>query len=182
VAGGIGNANFARYVNADLDPKLAADLEVLYALSYLREHRSITGALLAPGIQRSPADAQRTLDTMTEAGLVQSSRRTTRKHFPRYSLAPDVLGALGRAVAYFRPDADGIDKKIAEHVTEYGFITNQTLRRLFDLGVYPARDLLRDLQSRGVLRKLDEKGGGPGVRYGPGPKFPAGRRNRISTR
>ncbi|HWB36454.1 MAG TPA: hypothetical protein VHA75_10570, partial [Rugosimonospora sp.] len=85
-------------------------------------------------------------------------------------------------VAYRRRDAADIDQKIVDHVSEYGYITNQTLRRLFDLGVYPARDLLRDLQERGVLRKLDEKAGGPGIRYGRGPNFPArrGRRRRSA--
>jgi ATP-dependent DNA helicase RecG len=180
VAGGIGNDAFARYVNAELDPKLAADLEILYALSYLREHRSLNGDMLALGIQRSPAEAQQTLERMTDAELVEPSRRTARKVFPNYALAPSVLAALGRAVVYHRRDADGIDQKIVEHVTEYGYITNQTLRRLFDLGVYPARDLLRHLQERGVLRKLDEKGGGPGIRYGPGPDFPAHRGRRVA--
>lgn len=182
VEGGTGDDAFARYVNADLDPRLAADLEVLYTLSYLRTHRSVNGETVAPGIQRSPAEAQQTLDRMAEAELVEPSRRTVRKPFPNYALAPIVLAALGRAVAYRRRDAADIDQKIVDHVSEYGYITNQTLRRLFDLGVYPARDLLRDLQERGVLRKLDEKAGGPGIRYGRGPNFPArrGRRRRSA--
>jgi ATP-dependent DNA helicase RecG len=65
-----------------------------------------------------------------------------------------------------------MDQKVVDHVREYGFITNQTLRRMFDLTVYPARDLLRDMQTRGLLRKLDDKTAGPGVRYGPGDAFP----------
>jgi ATP-dependent DNA helicase RecG len=61
---------------------------------------------------------------------------------------------------------------------ECGFVTNQTLRRMFDLTVYPARHLLRDLQDRGLLSKLDDKTAGPGVRYGPGASFPDAARRR----
>jgi len=42
-------------------------------------------------------------------------------------------------------------------VNEYGHITNQTLWRLFDLNVYQARDLLRDMQTRQLLTKIDDK-------------------------
>ena len=170
--GGTGNDAFTRYVGAELEPDLAADIEVLLALDYLREHRSITAAALAPRIQRSPAEAQGTLDRTAHAGLVEPSRRTARRPFPTYSLAPAALSGLGRSVTYHRRGADGMDQKVVDHVREYGFITNQTLRRMFDLTVYPARDLLRDMQARGLLRKLDDKTAGPGVRYGPGDAFP----------
>jgi ATP-dependent DNA helicase RecG len=58
-----------------------------------------------------------------------------------------------------------------EHVREYGFITNRTIQRMFDLHVYAARDLISDLRGRGILEKLGDAKGGPGVRYGPGSKF-----------
>jgi ATP-dependent DNA helicase RecG len=181
LAGGTGNESFTRFVSTELSPALAADLEVLLALDHLRYHRTLRAEDLAPRIQRSPHEAQATLERMAHAGLLETSRRTARRPFPTYSLAPSTLSGLGRSVTYHRRSADGIDQKIIEHVREYGFITNQTLRRLFDVGLYPARDLLRDLQARGILSKLDDKTAGPGVRYGPGPNFPGRRRRTLGS-
>jgi len=170
--GGTGNEPFTRFVSTELDRALAADLEILLALDHLRYQRTLTAEELAPRIQRAPAEAQATLERMAHAGLIEPSRRTARRPFPSYSLTPQALSGLGRSVTYHRRTTAGIDLKVVEHVREYGFVTNQTLRRLFDLNVFPARDLLRDLQARGILRKLDDKTAGPGVRYGPGPEFP----------
>jgi len=69
-----------------------------------------------------------------------------------------------------------MDEKVIEHVREYGFVTNRTLQRLFDRDLYAARNLLYDLRERGLLEKIGTARGGPGVRYGPGPKFPKQRR------
>jgi len=54
-------------------------------------------------------------------------------------------------------------------------VTSPTLQRMFDIGVFPARDLLRELQARGILTKLDNRMGGTGIRYGPGDTFPTRR-------
>ena len=177
--GGTGNDAFTRYVSTELDPGLASDIEILLALDHLRDHRSVSAPALAPRVQRSPVEAQAVLDRMAHAALVEPSRRTARRPFPTYALSASTLSALGRSVGYHRRGTDDIDQKVVEHVREYGFVTNQTLRRMFDLTVYPARDLLRDLQGRGLLTKLDDKTAGPGVRYGPGAAFPGppGRRS-----
>jgi ATP-dependent DNA helicase RecG len=78
---------------------------------------------------------------------------------------------LSRAVTYQRRTLDQIDTKVIEHVREYGFITNRTLQRTFDMHVYAARDLLTDLRRREILEEGKARGG-PGVRSGPGPRFP----------
>lgn len=170
--GGAGDESFTRFVSAELDETMATNLEVLLALDHLRYHKTLRADQLAPRIQRAPAEAESKLERMAHAGLVEPSRRTARRPFPTYSLTAKTLSGLGRSVTYYRPTNTGIDRKVVEHVREYGFVTNQTLRRLFDLNVFPARDLLRDLQTRGILSKLDDKTAGPGVRYGPGPAFP----------
>ena len=126
---------------------------------------------LSPRIQRSVSEAQTVLERMVNAGLIEPSRRSARRPFPTYSLAATSLVGMGRAVTYHRRGTDEIDQKVIQHVNEYGHITNQTLRRLFDLHVYQARDLLRDMQTRELLSKIDDKTAGPGVRYGPGPRF-----------
>ena len=171
IRGGIGNETFARFVNTELDPVQAGDLEVLLGLSALRGNKTLSAEGLAPRIQRSPSEAQAVLDRMVNAGLIEPSRRSARRPFPTYSLAASSLAGMGRAVTYHRRGADGIDQKVIQHVMEYGHITNQTLRRIFDLNVYQARDLLRDMQTRELLSKIDEKTAGPGIRYGPGTKF-----------
>lgn len=169
--GGIGNESFARFVNIELDPIQGGDLEVLLGLSALRGKKTLSAEGLAPKIQRSTSEAQTVLERMAHAGLIEPSRRSARRSFPTYSLTASSLAGMGRAVTYHRRGADEVDQKVAQHVIEYGHITNQTLRRLFDLNVYQARDLLKDMQMRALLSKIDDKTAGPGVRYGPGLKF-----------
>ncbi len=59
-----------------------------------------------------------------------------------------------------------------EHVREYGYVTNRTLQRMFDVTMFGARDMLADLRRRGVLCKIGDAHGGTGARYGPGEAFP----------
>lgn len=173
VEGGTGDDAFVRYLSTELEPDWAADVDILLALTHLRTRRSVDAHVLAGLIQRPPAEAQTVLERMAHRGLIEPSRRTARRPFPSYSLTPATLAVLGRAVRYHQRKPDGADQKVVEHVREYGHITNQTLRRIFDLDVYAARDLLRDLQRRGILAKLDEHARGPGVRYGRGTQFPS---------
>ena len=46
-------------------------------------------------------------------------------------------------------------------------MSNRTLQRLFNLSMFGARDLLRDLQRRGIIVKLSAATSGSGVVYGP---------------
>ncbi|MEO8571963.1 MAG: ATP-binding protein [Chloroflexota bacterium] len=173
VPGGTGNDAFARSV-AELDPGLAGDVDVLLALSQLRDARNIDAVRLAATAQRSTSEAQGVLERMTHAKLLEPTVRTASRALPTYVLTGLTLASLGRAVRYHVRRADETDRKVADHIREYGHVTNQTLRRLFDLDVAGARDLLRALQVRGLLVKLDQGRGGPGIRYGPGPKMQLG--------
>ena len=172
VPGGAGNDAFARFV-AGLDSALGRDVDALLALSRLREQRSIDAKELSGAVQRSYVDAQSVLERLAHGGLLDPTRKTARRDFPSYALTSDALTGLGRAVRYHFRRTDEADKKVAAHVREYGHVTNQTLRRLFDIDVFAARDLLRDLQQRQVLRKLDPARAGRGIRYGPGARLPA---------
>ncbi|GGH46885.1 RNA-binding domain-containing protein [Microbacterium album] len=173
VPGGAGNDAFARYVNGHLPDALAGDIEVLLVLDALCNQRAAQAEAIAPLLQRSVAEAQSTLERMRASGLLEPTRRTASRAFPNYVLASSTLTGLGLAVTYHRRNADDADDKVIEHIREYGYITNQTLRRLFDLEMFPARDMLRDLQARAVIVKLEGQARGPGVRYGRGPKFPS---------
>jgi ATP-dependent DNA helicase RecG len=172
-SGGIGNDAFVRFI-AELPESLARDVDVLLALSMLRTSRSISARELSSDIQRSILEAQTVLARLAadDVGLLEPTRRTARRPLPSYRLRPEALAALSRAVSYQRRTLDQIDAKVIEHVREYGFITNRTLQRTFDMHVFAARDLLTDLRRREILEKQGEARGGPGVRYGPGSNFP----------
>lgn len=173
VRGGTGNDAFARLV-AELEPELGGDVDVLLAISHLRDARNIDAARLAVIAQRSTSETQGVLERLAHARLVEPTARTASRALPTYVLTGHTLASLGRAVRYHVRRADETDRKVADHIREYEHVTNQTLRRMFDLDVAGARDLLRALQQRGVLVKLDQGRGGPGIRYGRGPKMPSG--------
>jgi ATP-dependent DNA helicase RecG len=117
---------------------------------------------VAGAIQRAPAEAQDVLGRLADDawGLLEPTRRTLRKPFPSYRLRNEPLAALARAASYRRRTLDQLDAKVVEHVSEYGFITNRTMQRLFDRDVYTARNMLTDLRDRGMLEKLGEARGG----------------------
>lgn len=164
--GGQGNKSFVRYV-ADLPDGLGRDVDVLLALSALRQRRTIDAIRLADVIQRSPAEAQRILQRMTDERVAEPTRRTAQHPTPTYRLRPEAVAGLARALRYHRRQLDGSDDKVLEHIREYGYVTNRTVQRLFDVDVYRARNLLADLRTRGLIAKIGDARGGPGVRYGP---------------
>lgn len=164
--GGTGNKSFVRYV-ADLPDSLGRDVDVLLALSVLRRRRSIDAMALAEVIQRSPAEAQRILQRMTEERVAEPTRRTAHHPTPTYRLSPEAVAGLARALAYHRRQLDASDDKILEQIREYGYVTNRTVQRMFDIDVYRARNLLADMRSRRLISKIGDARGGPGVRYGP---------------
>jgi ATP-dependent DNA helicase RecG len=177
IDGGRGNDAFARFV-AGLSAERQGDLDVLIVLSLLCQRRTIGPALLAGSLQRPVAEAQQVLTRLAsdEHSLVEPTKRGG-----TYRLTSDALVGLGRAVRYHAAIAGDFDDKVADHVREYGTITNRTLQRLFDLNVYAARDALRDLQQRGVLEKVSAATAGPGVQYAAGPNMPKARRARRAT-
>lgn len=176
--GGIGNDAFVRFVR-ELPESLSGDVEVLITLSLLRTSETIDAAVLAAAIQRTTPEAQDVLSRLADDryGLLEATRRTLRKPYPSYRLRNDPLAALARAVTYRRFTLDEIDAKVVEHVSEYGFITNRTLQRLFDRDLYAARNMLTDLRQRKILEKQGSARGGRGVRYGPGSRFPGRKPN-----
>jgi len=105
-------------------------------------------------------------------GMTEPTRSTARRSRPTYRLRGPVLSQLGPAVAYRRRLPDEIDRKVVDHVREYGKITNRTVRNLFDVDVQRAKTILSDLVERGVIVKTSDRERGPNIEYGPGPEFP----------
>ena len=104
--------------------------------------------------------------------MIEPTAGTANRLHPNYRFTSASLSALGPAVTYSRRAASETDRKVVEHIREYRTINNSTLQRLFDVDVYQARDLLRDLVGREILVRVSEQTRGVAVKYGPGPKFP----------
>ena len=166
LGGGTGNKSFVRYV-ADLPDPLGRDVDVLLTLSVLRRKRTVDALVLAEVIQRSPAEAERVLQRMSDERVTEPTRRTAHHPAPTYRLRPEAVAGLARALSYHRRQLDASDDKVLEHIREYGYVTNRTVQRMFDIDVYRARNVLADLRSRGLIAKIGDARGGPGVRYGP---------------
>lgn len=172
--GGLPNRRVAAFVH-DLPDDEQSDTDALLVIYDLCRRPSLTARDLAPVIQRSEEETQRVLHRLStgRAQLLEPTKGTAARRLPNYRLRHDVMAALGPAVSYRRRDTRELDSKVVAHVAEYGYINNGTLQRLFDIDVYQARDLLRDLVGREVLVRTSVQRRGKAVRYGRGPHFGA---------
>jgi ATP-dependent DNA helicase RecG len=150
------------------------DVDTLLVIFTMLTARTISAAGLAPIIQKSEAEAESVLARLAgdHPGILEATRESARMKRSEYRLQASALGALGSAVAYHRRTLDDTDRKVIAQVNEYGRISNRTLQNIFDVDVYRARDLLRDLQQREILVKVSKQQRGTAVEYGPGAKFP----------
>jgi ATP-dependent DNA helicase RecG len=167
------NTRIARFLAA-LPDQERDDTDALLIIRYLCGKRTTNASEIAPIVQRPPEEAQAALLRLaTEPlGVLEPTRGTIRRTFPSYRLRAAVITSLGAAVAYHSRATDDIDKKVIEHVRDYGDINNRTVQRLFDVDVYQARDILRDLVGREILTRTSTQKRGTAVRYGPGPAYP----------
>jgi ATP-dependent DNA helicase RecG len=177
LTGGAANTRIPHFV-AQLPDEERADVDALLILYALCHRQSLSAVDLAPLLQKRPESAQATLERLAQdrIALVEPSRGTARRTFPKYRLRENVLQELGTAVRYNRRSVDQTDRRVIAHVCEYGKITNRTVRNYFDVDVARARDILRDLVKREILVKTSEAERGPSVTYGPGARFPSERR------
>jgi ATP-dependent DNA helicase RecG len=154
------------------------DTDTLLIVLTLCRKRTIDAGELAPIVQRSEAEAQAALRRLSgePTSILEPTRGTINRIRPKYRLTADAIARLGNAVAYHGRTSDEIDRKVVEHLRDYGEINNRTLQRLFDVDVYAARDMLRDLVSRKIVTRTSEQSRGIAVRYGPGTAFPQARK------
>ncbi|MFG1948889.1 RNA-binding domain-containing protein [Nonomuraea sp. NPDC048826] len=167
------NTRIAKFV-ASLPQEEQDDTDAMLIVRMLCAKRTVRSSDVAPVIQRSENEAQAALHRLAADSLrvVEPTRATMQHRHPQYRLRAEVMAHLGSAVAYHRRATDDIDRKIIEHVRDYGEINNRTIQRLFDVDVFQARDIIRDLVGREVLTRTSEQKRGTAVRYGPGPEFP----------
>lgn len=166
------NIRIARFI-AGLPSTEQDDLDVLLILNALRQRRSVTARDIAVEIQRPVDETQQLLRRLADddRGLLEPSRGTVGRRLPNYRLRGAVLAELGPAVAYHRAPSSERERKIVEHLSEYGSINNRTVQNMFDVDVYRASAILRDLVVRDILVRTSEQQRGQTVRYGPGPAF-----------
>ena len=179
-AGGAPRTQLARFIS-QLDSTESDDVDTLLTVFTLLNSRTIDAARLAPIIQKHTSEAGAVLDRLAsdEPGILETTLESRASRKPTYRLRTEPLRTLGGAVTYQRRSIEDTDLKVTAHVRDYGRINNRTIQDMFDVDVYRASALLRDLQDRGVLVKTTVQQRGPGVEYGPGPKF-LSRRSRAS--
>ncbi len=174
------NTRIAKFLAALPDVE-QGDTDAMLIIHTLCRKRTVKASTVAGVIQRTEDEAQAALMRLATAPLeiLEPTRTTARNTRPTYRLRAAVLACLGNAVSYHSPTASEVDRKIVDHLADYGTINNRTIQRLFDVDVYQARDLLRELVSRQVIERVSEQKRGTAVRYGPGPRFPRPRARRA---
>ncbi|MGW2468469.1 RNA-binding domain-containing protein [Streptomyces bauhiniae] len=173
------NTRIAKFL-ASLPEDEQDDTDALLIIRTLCNKRTVKAVEIANVIQRTEEEAQAALLRLSvePLNILEPSRGTMRHTFPAYRLRGEVVARLGSAVSYHSRAVDDIEKKIIEHIVDYGEVNNRTIQRLFDVDVYQARDILRDLVGREVITRTSEQTRGTAVRYGPGPSFPKARKSR----
>lgn len=179
--GGPPNARVTRFVN-DLPEAEQNDTDALLLVRLLCEQRTVTAAQARLVVQRDLAATEGVLRRLssTEVELLEPTAGTANRRHPTYRLRSTALAALGPAVRYHRRATTDVNRKIVDHVREYGTINNATVQRVFDVDVYQARDILRDFVGKEVLIRVSEQKRGVAVKYGPGPSFPEKKPRRRS--
>jgi ATP-dependent DNA helicase RecG len=179
LVGGAPNTQIARYV-AGLPVHERDDTDTMLVLFSLMSQKTINAKGLVAVLQKPVEECEAVLRRLSgeDAAMLEPTRESARRSNPNYRLRSAVLQALGSAVGYQRRTTDEIDRKVIEHVREYGKVTNRTVRNLLEVGVQRSSEILGDLVTREVLAKTSEAKRGPSVEYGPGRGFPKKREKK----
>lgn len=162
---GAPNRAFARFL-ATLPPELRENVDAVLLLDHLCRRPSLSADEAARILQVPVDEATHRVDALSTAPhalFERSSSPSSRK--VAWRLLPLTAAGLGTAVTH-RTKADQARRRVEAHLDEYGWITNKTIRNMFDLDVQQARQLLADLRDAGVVMK-DPAGPerGPTVRW-----------------
>jgi len=166
---GAPNRAFAGYV-ATLPEALRENVDAMLALVHLCQRPILTSAEAARLLQVSENEAKDRLDALGTGTDPLVVRDGDTRRGVRWRLQPSVASALGTAVRH-RTRADSARPRVEAHIEEYGWITNKTIRNMFDLDVQQATQILTDLRAANVLIK-DPHGPqrGPSIRWLPAPR------------
>ena len=178
--GGPPNEPVARFVTG-LPEDRRGDPDTLLILTYLLDHRTTSAARMSRLMQKSETETEAKLLELSAPGgaLVERTADTARSKRGEYRLVGEAIRALGPAIAYRARSGDDTDRKIVTIVAEAGTITGRIVQTMFDVQPATASRILSDLVDRGILTKTSMATRGPGVTYGPGPKFPTRHRRHA---
>ncbi len=126
-------------------------IDTLIALAALRELKRLTADELAERIQRDAVSAKRTLEALTEAGLVEAHGATRGRS---YTLSATMYRAAGDKAAYtrqvgFTPIQH--EQMVLSYVRQHGEIRRAEVMDLCRLSEGQAKDLLKRLKASGAL-------------------------------
>lgn len=126
-------------------------IDSLIALAALRELKRVTADELATRIQRDPASAKRTLEALTEAGLIEAHGQTRARS---YTLSAAVYQRQGEKAAYTRQAGFTSLQNaqlVLNYVQQHGQIRRAEVMELCRLGADQAKALLGRLKEQGRL-------------------------------
>jgi len=163
---GAPNRAFAGFV-ATLPRNLRENVDVMLSLVHLCQRPTLTLADAARLLQVTDVEAKDRLDALGVGSDALIERDGDARRGVRWRLRSSVASALGTAVQH-RARADSARPRVEAHLREYGWITNKTLRNMFDLDVQQATQMLNELRAANVLVK-DPEGPkrGPAIRWLP---------------
>lgn len=163
---GAPNRAFAGYV-ASLPRELRNNVDAMLTLAHLCQRPTLSQADGARLLQVSESEARDRIDALSSGVEPLVERDGDARRGVRWRLRPVVASALGTAVQH-RARADSARPRVEAHLKEYGWITNKTIRNMFDLDIQQATQILNDLRAANVLVK-DPEGPrrGPSIRWLP---------------
>lgn len=160
------NRAFAGYA-ATLPRQQRENIDVMLVLAQLCQRPSLTVSEASRLLQVSEVEARDRLAALATGSEALIERDGGTRHGIRWRLRGSVASALGTAVKH-RARSDSARPRIEAHLEEYGWITNRTIRNMFDLDVQQASQLLRELRAANVLIKdPDGPQRGPAIRWLP---------------
>ena len=126
-------------------------IDSLIALTALRSAKRVTADELAEHIQRDAVSAKRTLEALTEAGLVEAHGTTRGRS---YTLSASLYQASGDKAAYtrqagFTPIQH--EQMVLSYVQQHGQIRRAEVMELCRLSTDQAAKLLKKLKNDGAI-------------------------------
>jgi ATP-dependent DNA helicase RecG len=163
---GAPNRAFAGYV-ATLPRTFRENVDAMLSLVHLCDRPTLTLTDGARLLQVSEAEAKDRLDALAVGKEALIERDGDARRGVRWRLRPAVASALGTAVKH-RARADSARPRVESHLKEYGWITNKTIRNMFDLDIQQATQILNELRAANVVVKdPDGPQRGPSIRWLP---------------
>jgi ATP-dependent DNA helicase RecG len=132
-------------------------IDSLIALAALRELKRVTADELAGRIQRDAVSAKRSLEALTEAGLVEAHGSTRGRS---YTLSAAIYQAAGDKAGYTRQagfTSIQHEQMVLNYVRQHGQIRRAEVMELCRLSTDQAAKLLKRMKERGQLKQDGER-------------------------